>query len=363
MNEDTVPLWRDRALLAWTRYCALALWAVAFGHDMYENGVPYYRSDLLLWLSLGLLAGSIGRRALWTVLVDFVPFAAVLVVYDYLQGISDTLGMPTWWHPQINIDRFLFAGTEPTIWLQEHLKYPTAQWWDVAVSITYVSFFFMPYVTAAVLWLRSRREFRRWALRFVTLSFLGFSLFALIPAAPPWAAAQCSAADVAGHPADPACMGFSAAFTDGGVLGRVTHQEHGAAPWVQRLSGRGFDLLHLRFASAVIKTGQGSFDAVAAVPSLHAGGTMLFVLFFWRRSRRWVRVILAAYAVFMGFALVYSAEHYVSDVLAGWLCALAVSVAFTRWERRRTREHPADTLVEAPAPPTASRMEIQLHHD
>ena len=88
------------------------------------DGIPYWRSDLLLWLAIGLLAWSIGKRNVLTVVVDFVPFAAVLIVYDYLRGISDTLGMPTWWHPQIDVDKFLFFGTEPTVWLQEHLQVP-----------------------------------------------------------------------------------------------------------------------------------------------------------------------------------------------------------------------------------------------
>ena len=137
------------------------------------------------------------------VLLDFLPFAAVLVAYDYLRGFADTMGMPTWWQPQVSVERFLFAGHIPTVWLQEHLKHATAQWWDVAVSLCYISFFFLPYVTAAVMWLRRRADFYRWSLRFVALSFLGFAAFALAPAAPPWAAAKCSAAEVAEPPRQP----------------------------------------------------------------------------------------------------------------------------------------------------------------
>jgi membrane-associated phospholipid phosphatase len=354
-----LPQWVTPGLLTWTRWVCLVGWAVAFGRACAVYGIPYFRSDLLMWLAIGLAAASIGKRAIWTVAVDFVPFAAVLIAYDWLRGLSDTLGMPTWWYPQIDVDKFLFAGAEPTVWLQEHIKYLNVQWWDVVVALTYVSFFFLPYVTAAVLWLRSRAEFRRWAARFVTLSFLGFGLFALIPAAPPWAASRCTAADVNGHPVDPACMGYSARFTDGGILGEVTGQQHGAHPWTERISGRGFSELHLKFAGAVITAGQNGVDLVAAVPSLHAGGTMLFVLFFWRRARKSVRVILVLYAFLMGFALVYSAEHYVSDILAGWLCAAVVAFGFDAFERRRKRKRPVDTLEPAPhAPePTASRME------
>jgi membrane-associated phospholipid phosphatase len=63
-------------------------------------------------------------------------------------------------------------------------------------------------------------------------------------------------------------------------------------------------------------------NPVAAVPSLHAAYTLLITLFLWRWVR-WARPLLAAYPVAMAFALVYTAEHYVVDILLGWAYALA----------------------------------------
>lgn len=347
-------------VLTWVRWVSIAGWLVAFEIQLRYHGVPFDREGLLLWIVLGLVAASIGWRAPWTVVVDWLPFALVLIAYDYLRGVSDKLGMPTWWTPQLDVDKFLFGGTEPTVWLQEHIKYSSARWWDVAVSLTYVSFFVLPYATAAVLWLRSRTEFRRWAGRFVCLSFLGFILFALIPAAPPWAAARCSAAEVAGHPANPPCMGFNPALVPhGGLLGPVLHARPGARPYLERISGRGWSELHLGVAKSLLDKGQATVDLVAAVPSLHAGGTLLLAIFLWRRVRVWWKAVLVAYVGFMAFALVYAGEHYLSDVLAGWLAAAVVSAAFAFFERRGKRAAPVDTLDEPPRTPepTASRME------
>jgi membrane-associated phospholipid phosphatase len=354
------PGWVTPGLLTWFRWASIAGWLVAFEIQVRYYGVPFDREGVLLWIVLGLAAASIGRRALWTVIVDWLPFALVLIAYDYLRGVSDKLGMPTWWTPQLDVDKFLFGGIEPTVWLQERLKYSTARWWDVAVSLTYVSFFVLPYVTAAILWLRSRVEFRRWAVRFVTLSFIGFALFAVIPAAPPWAAAKCSAAEVADHPSNPSCMAANPALVpQGGLLGPVLHPRPGAKPYLERISGRGWSKLHLGVAKSLLDKGQGTVDLVAAVPSLHAGGTLLFAIFLWRRVRVWWKAALVGYVGFMAFALVYAGEHYLSDVLAGWLAAAAVSAAFALFERRRKRAAPLDTLDEPPHPPepTASRME------
>ena len=314
-------------IFLWTlRIAACAVYAVALYMQVRFHGVPFDRSGLLVWIAAGLLCVTIGRRAPWSVVIDFLPFAAVLVAYDYLRGVSDNLGMPTWWTPQVDIDRFLFFGHVPTVWLQEHFHYDTVRWWDVAVCIIYFSFFFLPYVTAGVLWLRSRREFRRWAVRFVTLSFLGFGLFALIPAAPPWAAARCTAAQVANHPSNPSCMyGRGFGVEGGGLLGTMSHPRPDTTQYVERgLATRGWSRLHLSAARSLLEYGQQTVDQVAAVPSLHCGGTVLFVLFFWKRTPKILRPLLAVYPVAMALTLAYSAEHYITDCLAGGLCAWLV---------------------------------------
>lgn len=352
MTGFTRPVWLSRDFVRGLRWFAVAIWICLFSEYIYERGIPYFRSDLLMFLAMGVFAASIGKRNMFFVVLDFFPLALVLILYDQLRGISDSLGFPTLWHPQVDFDRAMFFGHEPTVWLQSHIEYPQVQWWEAFVALCYVSFFFLPYVTAAVLWLRSRTDFYRWSLRFVALSFLGFTFFALTPSAPPWAAAVCTAKQVANHPYDPYCMANDPmAVPGGGILGQM-HQTHvGAYPVVERLVGRGFADLHLSFASALIKAGQGGVDAVAAIPSLHAGGIMLFTIFMWNRLSKWWRPFLVFYPIFMVFTLVYTAEHYVFDCLLGWLAAAFVCVVANAIERliRKHRRRP-DTL-DRPAEP------------
>jgi membrane-associated phospholipid phosphatase len=357
------PAWLTAQLVQGIRWGAVAAWAVVFTLDSYQRGLHFDRTGLLFWFVLGLLAASIGTRRIWFVIIDFAPFAAVLVAYDLLRGAADTLGMPTWWQPQVDIDKFIFFGHEPTVWLQEHLKHADVRWYDVVVCLCYISFFFLPYVCAAAFWLRSRLEFYRWALRFVSLSFVGFVFFALIPAAPPWAAAKCTPSMVARHPSNPVCLNLPSAsgVKNGGLLGSFTTHQPGANPFVERIVYRGFGELHLKAAGSILQEGQAAVDQVAAVPSLHAGGTLLFVLFVWGRANRPWRVVLAIYPPLMAFSLVYSAEHYFADVLAGWLLAVLVHFGWNRLERsarlrrwtNRLRE--ADTLEAQPEPSLESQ--------
>ncbi|MCL2780351.1 MAG: phosphatase PAP2 family protein [Actinomycetia bacterium] len=350
------PPWITDELLLGVRWVALTVWAIWFAWYLWARGIPQARTDLLFCFGLGLIAWSIGRRNVLTVVIDFLPFAAVLIVYDRLRGISDSMGMPTWWHPQVDFDRWLFFGHEPTLWLQENILYPQVQWWEPFVALCYLSFFFLPYVTAAVLWLRSRADFYRWSLRFVALSFLAFGFFALTPAAPPWAAAKCTAAEIANHPYDPPCLHINPYYVpSGGILGTM-HQTHlGAATRVDRIVYRALYELHLNFAGTLVKTGQASADLVAAVPSLHAGGIVLFTVFMWRRINRWWRPLLVFYCFFMGFTLVYGAEHFVFDILAGWILAVLVHLAASwieRWRKRAKQAKQAERSERArdPAP-------------
>ncbi|MDT5288157.1 MAG: hypothetical protein QOF88_3046 [Mycobacterium sp.] len=244
------------------------------------------------------------------------------------------------WHWQADADRWLFFGTMPTVWLQERLKLPHAPWWEVAISTVYMSFFVLPYVVAGVLWLRDRDEWKAFVRLFVGLSFATLIVYALLPAAPPWAAARCTAVDVTGGPSGPGCMFRSArGVPDGGLLGGMQTSQDGANAWVERIVARGWGKLNLHSATALIDQGQASVNLVAAIPSLHAGMTAAVAAFLWRRVHRRWRPVLVAYVLIMAFTLVYTAEHYVVDIVLGWAFAAAVICAINRydaWRRDRT---------------------------
>ena len=117
---------------------------------------------------------------------------------------------------------------------------------------------------------------------FVGLSFAALVIYALLPAAPPWAAARCTAGDVAGGPPGPRCMFRPArGVPDGGLLGAMQTNQDGANGWVERIVTRGWGKLHLHTASALIDQGQANVNLVAAIPSLHAGMTAAIAAFLW----------------------------------------------------------------------------------
>ncbi|WP_432211723.1 phosphatase PAP2 family protein [Gordonia aichiensis] len=315
---------RDYRLL---RRSLLAVWAVSVGLFFWREGIAADRTSLIVILAFGMAAATVGRRRMSALFIDWLPFVLILMLYDWTRDVALWLDMPTHWLLAPDVDRWMF-GTNLTVWLQAHLKEASPPWWEVVVSVVYMSYFIVPYATAAVLWVRDRQVWRRFAACFIAVSFLGLVGYSLVPAAPPWAAARCTASQVADNPHDPPCMYYRGGAVPDNILGEVQPQHDGANPYVERISDRGWRVVGLDLVMRAINIGQAKSNLVAAIPSLHAGLTMILALFMWPRTRWLGRTMFMGYAWAMAFALVYTAEHYVFDILLGWGLAGAVYTAY-----------------------------------
>ena len=127
-------------------------------------------------------------------------------------------------------------------------------------------------------------------------------------------------------------FGSARGVPDGGLLGTMQSAQDGANPWIERIVARGWGKLNLHSASALIDQGQASVNLVAAIPSLHAGMTAAIAAFLWHRVHRKWRPLLVIYPLIMAFTLVYTAEHYVADILLGWAFAAVVMIAIHSYE-------------------------------
>jgi hypothetical protein len=287
------------------RWIAPAVYAVALCTYMWFEGIPVGRDRLLLWIVLALLVLSTANLGGWVrgVVLEWLPLALVLAAYDLLRGNADGLLFSPWYRPQLEADAFLFGGNVPTVWLQDRLWHGSAdlRWYDYASWGVYVSYFVVTYLLAGLLWLFARARFRRYVGCVALLAGMGFATFALFPAAPPWLAGR---------------EGVLESTTR--LIGPIT----GHIPFI-----------HFSF-EGLYERGSEYANPVAAVPSLHAAYTLLFTVFLWD-ARRWARPLLAAYPPAMAFALVYTAEHYVVDILLGWAYTLVAIWAVSRLANRR----------------------------
>ena len=305
-----------------------AVWITVMVLIVAFTGLPTDRNGVVLCLAIGMAIACIGRRRVATVLIDWLPFLMLLWLYDLTRGLAAWVGMPTHWQFPVSADEFVF-GTTPTVWLQSTIKQPDPPLWEVVTSLVYVSYFILPYGLAAYLWVKNRHVWRRFAAAFILLSFTGLVLYVLVPAAPPWAAAKCTPAEVADFPRHPDCIDRAEGPVEGNLLGPVTPEHEGAAPYVERIAYRGWKVLGISTAGEVLKKGQAKSNLVAAIPSLHAGQAALLLFFMWPRTKALGRSFFLFYAVAMAFTLMYTAEHYFFDIVLGWLIAGLVVLAVT----------------------------------
>lgn len=126
----------------------------------------------------------------------------------------------------------------------------------------------------------------------------------------------------------------------------------------ERLSNLGWEVLGLDRAGSLLDQGQAKVNLVAALPSLHTAYAVLVLVFFWPAVKRLGRVLLTAYPLAMGFSLVYSGEHYVIDVVLGWVVVGIVAISVGRmtqtWQFRRRIESPSRATVDQPVVSAAS---------
>jgi membrane-associated phospholipid phosphatase len=287
------------------RRCALGLYFASLVAWSARYGIPVQRELVIAWVCGGLVCSSLGQppRQILQIVVDWLPIVVVLCAYDLTRGAADSLGIGVHAHPMIDFDRFLFFGETPTEWLQARLYEPgVVNWWDVAFTLVYTSYFIVPFAVAGILWVRDRIAFLQFTRRLVSLAIAGVVTYIAFPAVPPWMAG-----------------------------------EMGLLEGVHRTTSEGWGVLGVGTAGLFSK-GQSSANLVAAVPSLHAAFTALVVMFLWSRVRPRLRPLLALYPLAMGLTLIATGEHYFFDVLLGWIYAAAVMVAWAWWERRRARE-------------------------
>jgi len=247
-------------------------------------------------IALALLGFAFLAARLVSFLRDWSPFVLLLLGYVALAGIDG--GVTARAHVQfpISVDEALFHGAVPTVWLQAHLWNPQQlHWYDYLASVLYPMHFIVPLVLAFAFWMWRKRVYWRFVSSYLLLCYAGFATYLLFPMAPPWWAYR-----VGKLP--PVHL----------VLYEV-HYDGVQNPIV--------------LATQFFKP-----NPVAAMPSLHAAVPVLIWLTLWKTWPRWGWAAII-YPVAMGLTVVYLGEHYVIDVLAGWLYAFAAFAVVWRNER------------------------------
>lgn len=267
------------AVLLFVGYMAIAV-------GLYVWRGAYFTPDR--WAIL-LFVAAIALGQWKAFLRDWIPVVLIIFGYEFMRGIAYQFIQDR--HRTVHLtelisaDRTMFFGHLPTLWLQNKLYVPgTIHWYDVLAMVMYIMHFVFPLIFAFILWIGNKERFWNFTITFVLMTYAGFTIYLLYPAAPPWLANQWGVIHGVQLPFDQVYHAL------------VPHQ---------------YDNLNM-----IQIWNEASGNPVAAMPSLHAAYpwlTMLFAIkFFGKRG-----LIFVPYNAALWFAVIYLGQHWVIDILGG----------------------------------------------
>ncbi|HVZ26692.1 MAG TPA: phosphatase PAP2 family protein [Sediminibacterium sp.] len=285
----------------------LAASLLSAGYLLLSHLLIGYRPEQLVLVALFNLAffSSAGSRKFVT---GFSIFILFWILFDYMKAFPNyryaAVHIGDLYQAEKNWFGIVSGGSLVTP--NEYWLAHTQPWLDLATGIAYLCWVPVPLIFAGYLFFRNRAAFLDFALNFLLVNLIGFLIYYLYPAAPPWYVQQ---------------HGFLfQAATPGNTGGLIR-----------------FDAaLHTALFEGLYSK---SSNVFAAMPSLHSAYPVILLYYGIRNRLGWINLFFACLMFSIWFSAIYNSHHYVLDVIAGIVCALA-SILLYRMLAARTAWFP-----------------------
>lgn len=159
---------------------------------------------------------------------------------------------------------------------------------DVLAGLFYINWMPVPLAFALYLYFKNKQQFLQFSLTFFFVNLLGFCLYYIHPAAPPWYVQL---------------YGFNLHLNVPGHTG-------GLARFDSMLGLPVFESIYSR-----------NSNVFAALPSLHSAYPVVVFYYAIKNRMGWINWLFGLFMFGIWFSAVYSGHHYVTDVLSGIVCA------------------------------------------
>ncbi|MBL0884072.1 MAG: inositol phosphorylceramide synthase, partial [Chitinophagaceae bacterium] len=273
-------------------YLLLSYWLIGYQQD---------QLTLVLLFNICYYLSFISRKFI----LGFSIFIVFWIIFDFMKAF------PNYNYQEVHIQS-LYEVEKKWLGIQEAGKLITPnEYWtihsnrflDVLAGFFYLSWVPVPLGFAAFLFFRNRTWFLEFSLTFLFVNILGFIIYYVYPAAPPWYVQQYGFDFIAGTPGNTA----------------------------------GLQRFDAYFGVSVFKSlYEKSSNVFAAMPSLHSAYPLIVLYFGCRFRFTWINLLFAIIMFGIWFAAVYTSHHYVLDVLAGITCAIIGIIIFAKLSRQKT---------------------------
>ena len=247
--------------------------------------------------------------------LGFSIFIIYWIVFDYMKAFPNFRYNDVHIQDLYNWEKswFGFEWKNAMVTPNEYFSQNTSLWLDIISGIFYLCWVPVPLIFAGVLFFKSRNLFFQFSLTFFLVNIIGFIGYYVYPAAPPWYVSE---------------YGFDfVSSTPGNTAGL----------------GRFDDLLGIGVFKGIYAK---SSNVFAAMPSLHAAYMMIVVFFGIKAKMKGWNILFAIITTGIWFSAVYSNHHYILDILAGMICAIAGIALFQWWVRTKPGSTSLATLVK-----------------
>lgn len=283
-----LPTLRESLLCAGALVLWLAVTALCVGFR------PEHIFLALLVFSLFFVTG-VTRR----LVVALLPFIIFGISYDWMNIVPNYKVNPVDVQGLYETEKSLFgiATAAGVLTPNEFFGVHHCALMDFFAGIFYLCWVPLPIIYGLYLYFSGRTgSYLHFAVVFLFVNLLGFCIYYIHPAAPPWYVALHGFEAIEGTPGDVAGLGRWDAMTGIPV----------------------FNALYARNA-----------NVFAAVPSLHSAYTLVaFIYAFRSRSPLAWKIVLGVVTLGIWFTAVYTSHHYIIDVLLGIATALLGVVLF-----------------------------------
>jgi hypothetical protein len=271
-------------------YLLLSAWIVGFKSDQVVLLVIF---NVLFYLSV------ITRKFI----LGFSVFIVYWIVFDYMKAIPNytfnIVHMADLYNHEKSLFGIQFNGQILTP--NEYWKINSTHILDIIAGLFYICWIPVPLGFGAFLFFKNRRQFLSFAITFFVVNLLGFVVYYSYPAAPPWYIQE---------------HGFIFhANTPGNTGGLARFDQY----------------FNIHLFQSIYEKGSNVF---AAMPSLHSAYPVIVIYYGLKNRLGFVNIILATVMVGIWLTAIYTSHHYILDVIAGILCAIAgitlFNVLFTR---------------------------------
>jgi len=177
---------------------------------------------------------------------------------------------------------------------------------DVLSGFCYINWMPIPLCLALYFYFKNKLQFLHFSLTFLLTNVIGFCIYYIHPAAPPWYLAQYGSSinyHTMGNPA-------------------------GLARFDTFFNCRVFHSIYSR-----------NSNVFAAMPSLHSAYPIIVLYYSIKNKLGYINWFFALFVIGIWFSAVYSGHHYIVDVIAGLLCAVAGICLFQFVILKRTVVH------------------------